>query len=352
LHARPPVDRRVRHLSALVLVASLIAACTGTGAPSSAGASLSPVPSASATLTPTGTPAPTATPAPSFPLTVTDDEGTKVTIAAEPDSIVSLTPAATETLFALGVGDRIKGKSEDIFLYPPDAGSIPDVAKFGEVDVEKIVGFEPDVVIAGGLGFTPPDSIEKLRSLKVPVVVVYPPDVATVYRDIELIGSVAGKASQAKAITDRMRSEIAAVRDAVTAASKPKVFYETGTDPSGTIYGVADDSFLAEMIRLAGGTPVTTGSRDKYDMPVEKLIDADPDLILLSDAAFGVTAEQVAARPGWKVIKAVKDKAIRPIDDQTVTRPGPRLFLGLALLASTIHPDATIPSPSPIPPTP
>lgn len=349
MHARSIADPRARaRVLPLLAILLLVAACTGSGTPSA-----SPAPTPSATLTPTlpqsPSPSPSPTVAPEFPVTVTDDEGTEVTIEAEPDSIVSLTPAATETLFALGVGDLVKGKSEDFFLYPPEAGAIPDVAKFGEVDVERIVGFEADVVIAGGLGFTPPDSIARLRELGVSVVVVYPPDIETVYTDLELIGTVVGRGEEAAAMTATMRTEMSAVSDAVTGTDAPTVFYETGTDDSGTVYGVADDSFLAEMIELAGGIPVTTGSPDKYDMPVERLITEDPAVILLSDAAFGVTAEQVGARPGWDVIAAVKSGDIRAIDDQTVTRPGPRLFLGLALLARTIHPDAAIPEPSAIP---
>jgi iron complex transport system substrate-binding protein len=352
LDARPTPDPRVRtRFTPLLALVLLVAAC-GTAAPTSPG----PAPTTSATLTPTLPQSPSAspspTPVPEFPVTVTDDEGTEVTIADEPDSIVSLTPAATETLFALGVGDLIKGKSEDIFLYPPEAGDIPDVAKFGEVDVEAIVGSEPDVVIAGGLGFTPADSITRLRELGVDVIVIYPPDVETVYKDLELIGTVVGRGDEAAAITARMRGEMAAVGDALAGTAAPSVFYETGTDDSGTVYGVADASFLAEMIELAGAIPVTTGSPDRYDMSIERLIAEDPSVILLSDAAFGVTAEQVAARPGWDVIAAVKNGDIRPIDDRTVTRPGPRLFLGLALLAQTIHPDATIPQASPIPAVP
>ena len=185
-----------------------------------------------------------------------------------------------------------------------------------------------------------------------PVVVVDPADVKTVLSDIELLGTVVGHADQAKAMTATMREELARVSDAVASQAKPKVFYETGTDPTGTVYGIADGSFMNEMIQLAGGVPVTTGSPDKYDISTEKLIAADPDLILLGDGAFGTTADQVAARPGWAVIKAVKSGAIRPIDDRTITRPGPRLFLGLALLASTIHPDAAVPSPSPLPAVP
>ena len=106
------------------------------------------------------------------------------------------------------------------------------------------------------------------------------------------------------------------------------------------------------MIGLAGGDPITTGSADKFDISIERLIDEDPEVILLADAPFGVTADQVAARPGWDVMTAVKTGDIRPINDQTVTRPGPRLFLGLQLLASTIHPEAAIPSAEPIPPNP
>jgi iron complex transport system substrate-binding protein len=106
------------------------------------------------------------------------------------------------------------------------------------------------------------------------------------------------------------------------------------------------------MISLAGGDPITTGSPDKYDIPAERLLTADPQVILLGDAAYGVKPEDVAKRPGWSTMTAVKDGAIRPIDDTTITRPGPRLFSGLELLAAAIHPDLTIPSASPIPPVP
>jgi iron complex transport system substrate-binding protein len=138
--------------------------------------------------------------------------------------------------------------------------------------------------------------------------------------------------------------------EAVADEPKPRLFYEL--DATGAIYGPADRSFLAEMISLAGAQPITTGSPDKFDIAVERLIEADPEVILLADAAFGMTADQVAARPGWDVMTAVKEGDIRPIDDQTVTRPGPRLHLGLSLLAATIHPEAAVPSPEPIPPAP
>jgi iron complex transport system substrate-binding protein len=322
-----------------------VAACSG------GGASLSPsaVPSSvAATVAPTTSPPASASSAAAFPATITDDEGTIVEIAEEPQVILSLTPATTEVLFALGVGDRIAGKGEDFFVYPPEAASIPDVATFDAVDIEKVISLEPDIVFAGGNFFTPPDAIERMRDLGLPVVVLYAGTVDVVFDDIELIGRAAGRSAEATAIVERMRTEFDAVEAAVAGLPRPRLFYEL--DATGAIYGPADDSFLAEMIELAGGDPITTGSPDKFDIAIERLIEHDPELILLADAPFGVTVEQVTARPGWDEMTAVKEGQIRPIDDQTVTRPGPRLFLGLQLLASTIHPDATIPSSEPIPP--
>jgi iron complex transport system substrate-binding protein len=345
-----PVAVASPHRLALVLVVLIltIAACT-------AGAGASPSPSAP-TAAPTSAPTATASPAPTagpsdvaFPVTLTDDEGTVVAIAAEPEVIVSLTPATTETLFALGLGDRIVGKGEDFYLYPPEAADIPDVATFDAVDIEKIVSLEPDVVFAGGNFFTPPDSIVRMRELGLPVVVLYAASVEDVFVDIELVGQASGRSAEATAIVDRMRSEFDVVEAAVAGLARPRLFYEL--DATGAIYGPADDSFLAEMIELAGGDPITTGSTEKFDISIERLIEADPEVILLADAPFGVTAEQVAARPGWNVMTAVKADDIRPIDDQTVTRPGPRLFLGLRLLAQTIHPDVVLASAAPIPPT-
>ena len=331
-----------------VLLAAVSAACSGAVAPSAPPATPTVAPTAAATAAPTATP--TATPVAAFPVTLTDDEGTSVTIKAEPEKIVSLTPAATETLFALGLGKRVVGKAQDVALYPPEAGPIPEVAVYDAVDVEKVVGLDPDLVIAGGNNFNKPEAITQLRSLGIPVVVEYAPDVATVLSDIELTGKATGTADEAKAITDRMSDEMGRVQAAVATLPRPRTFYEL--DATGAIYGPSDNSFLAEMLRMAGADPITTGSPDKYDISPEKLIAADPELILLADAQYGTKPEDVAKRPGWSVMTAVKNGDIRPIDDTTVTRPGPRLFLGLALLARTIHPDAAIPSASPIPAAP
>lgn len=274
-----------------------------------------------------------------YPLTITDDEGTAVTIPAAPSKIVSLTPATTEILFALGLGPKVVGRT-DADDYPPEARQVPTVATFSGVDVEKIVGAGADLVIAGGNGFNPPDAIAKLRSLHVPVVVVYAKDVRGVFDDIRLIGQATGATAPADQLASSMAQQFDAITTATAAVAHPSVFYEI--DATAGIYTAADQSFLAEMISDAGGTPVTTGSTTNFAIPLERLVAANPQIILLGDAAYGTTADQVKARAGWQTITAVRSGAIYPIDDVVVTRPGPRLVQGLIDLVTVIHPELGI----------
>jgi iron complex transport system substrate-binding protein len=337
---RPPNPTLVLGLAVCLFAAACGASASPrpTNPPDATGSLLPP-----ATSTPAATPSPS--PSPAFPATLTDDEGTTITIAAAPKKVVSLTPATTEILFKIGAGDRVVGKVEDIANFPPEASGVPVVGTFTGVDVEKIVGLGADLVIAGGSGGTPPDAIKQLRDLKVPVLVVYAANVDGAFHDITLTGEAVGETAAANDLVASMRSGFDQVTAATSGVKKPRVFYETGDQPS--IYGIADTSVYEEMIGLAGGTPVTTGSATNWEMPVEKLVTADPELIILGDSAYGVTAAAVAKRPGWAGITAVKQHAITGIDDIVVTRPGPRLVDGLKLLAGTIHPELGLgPSPA------
>jgi cobalamin transport system substrate-binding protein len=327
------------------LIALVVTACSSGGAASSAPASNAPsASSAPASVAPASPSARPSSSAAGF-ATVTDDEGTVVTIPSEPQRIVSLTPATTETLFAIGAGPRVIATT-DFDDYPPEAVALPDVATYQAVDVEKIVGMNADLVIAGGNFFNDPAAIAQLRDLGVPVVVVYAADTAGVLKDIELIGTAVGLEPAAKDLTASMRAGFDQVAAATAGLPKPRVFYEI--DATSDIYTAADDSFVAEMIELAGGVPITTGSATDFAISLEKLIAADPEIIILGDGAYGVTADAVAARPGWDVMTAVKDGQIRPANDLVITRPGPRLVDGLRELTLAIHPDAAVPTAAPV----
>lgn len=276
-------------------------------------------------------------------ISLVDDEGTEVTLADVPDEIVSLTPATTELLFALGSGDRLVGRT-DFDDFPPEAAEIPAVATFQGVQVEKIVDIEPDLILAGGNSFTPPGDVARMRELGFAVLVLYANDVDGVLADIQLVGRAVGAENEAEVVVRQLEARIDEVTAAVAELDTPRVFYEIGNEPE--LYGPAPDSFVADMVSLAGGDPITTGDPAVFNMPVERLVEADPEVIVLGDAAYGVCPDAVVSRPGWGTITAVRDGAVRPVDDIIVTRPGPRLGEGLAALALAIHPAADIAPPT------
>ena len=346
------ITTRARRRPAGFLILSALTAVilAGCGAAASAvPATAGPSPTAVIAAAATGTPLPASlapSPSPSasaYPLSLKDDEGTAVTIPARPTRIVSLTPATTEILFAVGAGPRVKGVT-DADDYPPAAKQITQVVKLGAVDVEKIVGLGADLVFAGGNSFNSPDSIAKLRSLGIPVVVVYAADVAGVLRDLELVTTAAGAGAAGASLVASLQSQVDTVVAAVAAAGapRPRVFYEL--DATKQVYTFADGIVQDDLIRMAGGDPITTGSSTVFSIPLEKLVVADPQLILLGDAAYGTTPAQVAARPGWSAMTAVKTGAIRAIDDTLVSRPGPRIGEALRALVLSIHPTLTLPA--------
>jgi len=325
-------DPRRRLVALPILVAWLLAACGSAATSSAPPAAVEP------------SVAPSATPA-AYPADLTDDEGTAVVIPAEPERIVSLTPATTEILFALGAGDRVVA-TDEASDTPTEAAGLPDVSTFDAVDVEAIVGAGADLVLAGGLGFTPPDAIARLRDLGIPVLVIYAPSVEGVYDDISLIGEATGTQDVASELVTSMRTEMDAIAATMAEGEHPRTFYEVGyTDATGQIFAPAESSFVAEMVTLAGGDVITTGDPASYELPLETLIEADPEKIVLGVNPFYMpTPEGVAARPGWDVMTAVKEGAIVPVQDTEITRPGPRLPIGLRNLAAAIRPDVPLPS--------
>jgi cobalamin transport system substrate-binding protein len=287
-------------------------------------------------LTPPPTAAPTPTPAPAFPVTVTDDEGTAVTIPAEPRKIVSLTPATTETLFALGVGSRVVGKVEDVANYPPEASSVPVVATFSGVDVEKIVSLGADLVVSGGAGLTQGPAVEQLRRASIPVIVSYPTTLDEAIAGFRLLGQAVGTADAGNRLADDTRSRLDELAASVANAThKPRLFYEI--DVSNGIFTPPANSIYGEMFKLAGADPIAGDAN--YSISLEDLVAADPEVILLGDAAYGVKPGDVAKRPGWGDMTAVREGNIFPIDDIPVTRPGPRLVDGLQALILAIQPE-------------
>jgi iron complex transport system substrate-binding protein len=323
--------RRLRIFAPLLFV--LAAACQPSASPS---------PSSSAPASEPASAAPSASAAAevTYPLALTDDAGREVEIPAEPERIVSLAPSNTEIVCALEACDRLVGVT-DFDDYPAEVAEVPDVVIGAVVDVELVAQADPDLVLAAGNELTPSAVITELAGLGYPVLVLYPETLEAVLDNVELIGTAINAVETAGEVTEHMAEHIAEVRAAVAGEPAPRTFYEVGLF-EGAIYTAGEDSFLAGLIDTAGGEPIT-GDPLTTAIALEDLVVADPEVILLGDAAYdpSITPESVAARPGWEGMTAVTTGRIEVMEeDLVITRPGPRIIEGLEALALAIHPDA------------
>lgn len=285
---------------------------------------------------------PTASTEPSmaaYPLTLTDDAAREVTLPAEPERIVSLAPSNTEIVCALDACDQLVGVT-DFDDYPDQVADVPDVVIGAVVDIELVVAADPDLILAAGNELTSSAVITELTDLGYPVLVLYPESLDEVLDNVRLVGAAINAGELAEALVGEMQDRIAGVVDAVAGADRPRTFYEVGVF-EGAIYTAGQDSFLASLITLAGGDPIT-GDALTTAIALEDLITADPELILLGDAAYdpSITPDSVAARPGWNAMSAVQGgRIVVVLEDPVITRPGPRIVDGLEALARVIHPD-------------
>jgi len=270
-------------------------------------------------------------------MTITDMAGREVTIEAEPQAIVSLAPANTEILYALGLGDKVVGVTE-FCNYPPEAAEKPKIGGFSDVNTEKVVELAPDLVLATSLHLS--EVVPALEKLGLTVVVIDPPDVPAVLEGIELVGKITGREEEAEALTAKMQERIEAVAEAVKGREKPRVFWELSSD----LWTAGPGSFINDLIERAGGENIAAEAESPWvQLSSEAIVAADPEVIFLADHPFGETAETVAARPGWDEISAVVNKRIVELseaDIDIVSRPGPRVVDALELIARTLHPDA------------
>ena len=287
-----------------------------------------------ATLAPT-----TAASSAAASITVTDSAGRAVTIPASPQRIVSLTPSTTEIAFALGLGKQMI--AVDTWSdYPAETKDLLKV-KTMPINFEQIVSLNPDLVLVAGI--TSNEDIKKLQDLKLTALVVGKPTTSFdgVVADILLVGKATGKDAQAQSVTDAMKQKLAALKATLAKAqTQPRVYWEIDASDPAKPYTPGPGSFVNELITLAGATNIASNAKAAWaQINSEEIVAANPEIIVLSDALFGMTAVQVKARQGWASISAVKNDRVFPIDDNLVSRPGPRLVDGLEAAAKLIHPE-------------
>ncbi len=268
---------------------------------------------------------------------LTDGLGRSVVLDEAAQRVVSLAPSNTEILFAVGAGDRVVGRDE-FSDYPAEAASIESVGgSMGEYSVEAIVALKPDLVLAAEINS--PELVKQLEDLGLTVYyLANPKTIEEMYVNLEIVAQLTGEDSTK--LTDSLKARVAAVDEKIMPLSaRPSVFYEIdATDPAKP-YTYGPGTFGDLLITRAGGFNIGSELTDPYpQISLEQIVVSNPMVILLGDSMWGVTPESVVARPGWETIEAVKFNRIFPIDDNLISRPGPRLVYGLEQLAKLLHP--------------
>ncbi|MDI3298764.1 MAG: cobalamin-binding protein [Bacillota bacterium] len=276
-----------------------------------------------------------------FPVTLTDYAGQRVTIAKEPRRIVSFAPSNTEILFALGLGRRVVGV--DAYSdYPPQARSLPKVSAPGpqlDYSVEKVVALKPDLVLTiSGTGKVD----AQLRQLGIPVLVIQPADLEQVLDSIRLIGRATGASAQAGRLVASMQRRIQAVEAgarAIPSSQRLRVFYEVWNKPLMT---AGPGSFIDDLITRAGGINVAHDAKTAWpQFSEEELLARNPQVILIpSSNAAEREAILGGQRPTWARLEAVRNRRVYVVDENLVSRPGPRIVDGLETLFHLLYPQA------------
>lgn len=269
-----------------------------------------------------------------FPVTVTDDAGRKVTLGEVPKRIVSLTPANTEILFALGLGDKVVGVTT-FCDYPREAKKKAKIGDFMNPNIEKIVSLDPDLVLAtSGVQQALVDALDKAG---VKLYVSDPRNMAGVMANLGEIGRMTGRESEAAAVTGSMQADIKEVKERVQGLKRPSVFYEVSYDP---LYTAGRRTFIDDIITTSRGVNVAAAAGEGYVVyGLESLIKEDPDIYLVVQGSMN-DPKQLESRAGYDALSAVRGKRVHMVDDNLVSRPGPRITKGLRQVAEFIHPEA------------
>jgi iron complex transport system substrate-binding protein len=250
-----------------------------------------------------------------------------------PQRIVSLAPSTTEILYALGAGERVVGVTRYCDWPPEVRQKALGIGGWLDVKDARVADLAPDLILAAT---SLPDRVSaRLEAGGLPVLSVDPKTMDDVLETIDLIGQAVGAAVMARVLVDDIRRRMAAIAAAsARRPRRPRVYVEDWHKPP-----TAAGYWMPELVAWAGGqSGLALRGQRSVEVTDAEVLAYDPEVIVLSWSGFGLTAQaqQIEARPGWAQVAAVRHGQIHVIDDRLLSRPGPRLLLGLRQLAAVL----------------
>lgn len=269
-------------------------------------------------------------------VSIIDSRGAMITLSSVPASIVSLSPNVTEILFALGIGDRVAGRT-DYCDHPPEAKRVESMGDLFSPSIEKIIATGADLVIISNLGQM--QTIEAIERAGVPVAYIDEPGtMAGTFRIIELIGELTGTSERAIEMIGQMSREIAEVQASIAGRRKPTAYYVAGFGEWGD-FTATGDTYLHDIITFAGAENIA-GNAVNWSYQLELLLAQDPEIIILPPmwgSTFEKTKQEFTNHPSYKNLHAVTSGNIISIESNLMERQGPRSAEAVRQLAQLIE---------------
>lgn len=271
-----------------------------------------------------------------YPVTVIDDVEKEITLTEEPDKIISLAPGNTEILFTLDLDEELVGV-DNFSNYPEEVESIEKIGDAFNLNMEKIIELEPDLILTlKGME----EAVKEFENFGIAVYTLDANNIENVLEDIEEIGQLTDRVERAEELTSEMQEKIDETKTLVADVSdedKPKVFYMVWNEP---IMSAGKGTFINDLIEQANGINIVTsdGLEGWSEYSLEKLIEHDPDVII-APKSLAPTPGTITADERFSSIKAVLENRVVVVDDDPVSRIGPRIVEGFLQIAQALYPD-------------
>ncbi len=268
--------------------------------------------------------------------TVTDDKGTEFTFESVPETVISLQPSNTEILFALGAGEKVVGVT-DFDNYPEEVQDIERVSDTVNINAERILELDPDVVFAYTIGEK--ESVEPLEKAGIPVFVIQSASsFEDVYDDISQIAAVMGVTEKGEQLIEDIRSQIEDVQEKVETIEDQKQIY-LEISPAPDMYTAGKNTFQEEILENAGVQNIFADQEGWLKVSAEDIILRDPALIATTVNHVADPVAEIKSRSGWDEITAIQNDEVYALDPDVMTRPGPRIGEAVEAVASIAYPD-------------
>ena len=270
-------------------------------------------------------------------VTVTDMGGREITLKEPATRVVALTAADCEILYAIGAGETLVGRGE-YCDYPAEVFDVPSVQSGYETNIEQIMALEPQVVLMGTMAQSL-EQVEALEKAGIAVVVSDAQDIEGVYTAIRMIGTLMGYADNAEALVAEMQDTFAGLKELAAGDGSESVYFEVSPLQWG-LWTAGTGTFMDEITQLLGLKNAFADVEGWGEISEEQVIERAPDYIVTITMYYGegpTPVEEILSRPGWEGIPAVANGRILNLQDNELSRPGPRLADGAKMLYDFVY---------------